>query len=263
MSNNIFSGKRFSLLCKQHFIHNTQLLLLSTVAYIGVIFIVLSVVQIGNNFQPHDVDAFQGFLIGFIAVFGVLYVGHSFPALRSKESTMNYLMVPASLLEKFIFEFISRIGIMALMLPLLYWITFHLQGYFFTIFNADIFEPVGIQYLVKINDVPKVDYLFWIYVVSATAVLLGFVLSFTGAAMFTKQPLVKTLFSVAVIIMFYLGYGYIVVVHLGVEKYNPPESMYLLPLDEAGVLKFVSAALILANVLMLFVAYRKLKEREV
>lgn len=263
MSNNIFSGKRFSLLFKQHFIHNTQLFLLSTVAYIGVIFIVLSIAQISNDFQPHNVDIFQGMLIGFIVVFGVLYVGHSFPAFRSKESTMNYLMVPASVLEKFIFEFIIRIGIMLLMLPLLYWITFHIQGYFFTIFSTKSFEPVGIQYLVKINDAPKEEYLFWIYTVSAAAVLLGFVLAFTGAAMFSKQPLVKTLFSVAVIVMFYLGYGYLLVVHLGVEKYHPPEPMYLIPLSEAAALKAISAALILANMIMLFVAYRKLKEREV
>ena len=51
MSNNIFSRKRFSLLFKQHFIHNAQLLVFSTVAYIGVIFIVLSIVQVGENFR--------------------------------------------------------------------------------------------------------------------------------------------------------------------------------------------------------------------
>jgi hypothetical protein len=52
MSNNIFSGKRLQLLFKQNFIHNTQFLLLSTVAYIGIIFIVLSIAQVGNDLQP-------------------------------------------------------------------------------------------------------------------------------------------------------------------------------------------------------------------
>lgn len=263
MSNNIFNGKRLLLLFKQHFIHNTQLLLLSTVAYIGVVFIVLSITQIGNGLQPHDTNMFQGFLIAFVAVFGILYVGHSFPAFRSKESTMNYLMVPASVLEKFVFEFISRIGIMLLVLPVLYWVTFHLQGYFFTIFTDYSFEAVGVQYLVKINDEPKADHLVWIYVISIAAVLLAFSLAFTGAAMFTKQPLVKTLFSVAVIVIFFFGYGYIVIEQLGVGTYQPPESMYLVPLDDSAALKYVSALLILANMIMLFIAYRKLKEREV
>ena len=176
---------------------------------------------------------------------------------------MTYLMVPASVPEKFVFEFISRIGIMLLVLPVLYWVTFHLQGYFFTIFTDYSFEAVGVQYLVKINDEPKADYLVWIYVISIAAVLLAFSLAFTGAAMFTKQPLVKTLFSVAVIVIFFFGYGYIVVEQLGVGTYQPPESMYLVPLDDATALKYVSALLILANMIMLFVAYRKLKEREV
>ena len=251
------------LLFKQHFIHNTQLILLATVAYIGVVFIVLSLAQLGQDLQPHDLDEFQGFLLGFFAIFGVLYVGHSFPALRSKESTMNYLLVPASLLEKFIFEFVSRVGLIVLMLPILYWITFHLQGFLFTIFTTESFESVNIQYLVRLHDEPKVDFLFWIYVVSFLAMLFGFVLAFTGSAMFTKQPLVKTLFSLAIIIIFYIAYTYVAVVHLGVGEYNPPESMWLLPMDEARVFQFVSAAILMGIVIIMFAAYRKLKEREV
>lgn len=100
MSNNIFNAKRFGLLFKQHFIHNGQFLVLSAVAYIGVIFIVLSFTQVGNELKPHDLNNFQGFLMAFVTVFGILYVGHSFPAFRSKESTIHYLMIPASVPEK-------------------------------------------------------------------------------------------------------------------------------------------------------------------
>lgn len=266
MSSNIFNANRFLQLWRQYFIHNTQLLFLSTVAYIGVIFIVLSISQISNQLEPHNLDNFQGFLMGFVAIFGILYVGHSFPAFRSKEKTMNYFMVPASHFEKFIFEFFSRIGIMLLTLPLLYYVTFHMQGYFFNMFMDEVFKPINIQYLVKLNmsDInPEVDYLFWIYTTITTAVLFAFVLAFTGAAMFTRQPLVKSLFAVAVIVIFYFGYTYIVVEKLGLDKYHQPESMWLLPHTEAGILKFFSVALFLGTLIMLFVAYRKLKEREV
>ena len=196
------------MLFKQHFIHNTNFLLLSMVAYVGVVFIVLSLAQLGNNIQPHGPDAFQGFLAGIITVFGILYAGHSFPAFRSKESTINYLMLPASALEKFVFEFVSRIGITLLVLPLLYWITFHLQGYIFTVFTDVGFQPVGLHYLVKIETPP--DYRVVIYTMIGAGVFLALVLAFTGAAMFTKQPLVKSLFSVAVIVMFFFGYSYVV-----------------------------------------------------
>jgi hypothetical protein len=259
MSNNIFSRKRFLLLFKQYFIHNAQFLLLSTGAYIGVIFIVLSLLQMENDLRPLHLDSFQGSLAGFVTVFGILYVGHSFPALRSKESTISYLMMPASVLEKFVFEFVSRIGIILLILPLLYWVTFHLHGYFFGIFTEEIFEPIGIQYLIKIDDnVPVM-----IYSLITGGVLFALSLAFTGAAMFTKQPLVKSLFAVAMVVMFFVGYSYIVIEHLGVGQYNPPESMLLIPLEENRALKAVTIALFAATVVMLFVAFRKLKEREV
>lgn len=251
------------LLCKQHFIHNSQLLLLSTMAYVGSIFIILSIAQISSDFHPNDVDKFQGLLAGFVCVFGVLYIGHSFPAFRGKESTINYLMVPASVPEKFVFELISRIAIILVVLPLLYWITFHLHGYLFTIFTTENFEPVAIRYLVTLHDEPDESFLFLIYIVAIEAGLLAFVLAFTGAVMFTKQPLVKTLFSLAVIVIFYVAYSYLVVVPLGVGNYNPPEPMWLVPTSEAEVLRFFSATLALAIAIMTYVAYRKIKEREV
>ena len=262
MSNNIFSGKRFALLCKQHIIHNTEFLLLSIIAYVGAIFIVLSIGQVGEGLRPHNLNSFQGFLVGFVTIFGILYAGHSFPAFRNKESTINYLMVPASVLEKFVFEFLNRIGIAILVLPLLYWATFHLQGYSFTLFTDEIFHPIGVQYLVRI-DTPDGEPALFIYTLIAAAVLLAFVLAFTGAAMFNKQPLVKTLFSLAVIVIFFIGYSYIVLEHLGVEKYNPPDTMVLLPMNDAKIFRLLTVALIVTNVVMLLVAFRKLKEREV
>lgn len=261
MSNNIFNGKRFLLLCKQHFIHNTKFLLLSTVAYIGVVFIVLSIAQAGNDLVPLDLNAFQAFLIVCVAVFSILYVGHSFPAFRSKESTINYLMLPASVLEKFLFELLIRIVIIIPTLPLLYWVTFHLQGYVFAIFTDGTFVPIGLQYLVEI-DAPD-GYQFIIYTLITAATLLAFVLAFTGAAMFTKQPLVKTLFAVAVIVMFFMLYSYIVIMPLGVGRYNPPETMFLVPMNNPAALQLINVALIATIIVMLFVAFRKLKEREV
>jgi hypothetical protein len=263
MSNNIFSRKRFALLCRQHIIHQTSFLLLSTVAYIGGIFVILSVAQVGNSFRPHNLESFQGFLIAFVAVFGVLNAGHAFPAFRNRESTINYLMVPASALEKFFLEFLSRVCITILMLPLLYWATFHLQGYFFNLFTDRVFDPIELRYLVNIEMTePGVEPIL-LYTSITAAVVLALVLAFMGAAIFNKQPLVKTLFAVALVVMCFTGYIYIVVEHLDVGRYNPPGTMFLLPRNEANILRFLSAALIVTNIVMLFVAFRKLKEREV
>lgn len=259
MSNNIFSWKRFQLLFRQHFIHNAQFLMLATGAYVGVIFIVLSLVQAANELKPHDLEEFQALMIALVTVFGILYVGHSFPAFRTKESTISYLMIPASALEKFVFEFLIRIVLVLLTLPLLYWLIFHLQGYFFTLFIDQVFEPIGVQYILKIDDnVPAL-----IYALITGAVMFALSLAFTGSAMFTKQPLVKSLFAVATIVLFFVGYSILVIEYLGFGKYNPPEEMVLVPLDETNALTAVTLAFFAGTAVMLFVAYQKLKEREV
>lgn len=263
MSNNTFNGKRFLLLCKQHFIHNTQFLILSSVVYVGIVFVVLSMVQImDRDLKPHDPSSFIGFLVISFIIFGLLYVGHSFPAFRAKETTINYLMLPASVLEKYVFEFLSRIGIVFLMLPLLYWIVFHFQGYFFTLFTDKAFLPIGIGIKLKII-LPDVEHKLAVYTLASAGILLAFVLPLTGATIFNKQPLIKTLFSLILIVLFYILYSYIVVVHFGVKNYNPLDNMWLIPMDELRILQWISGVLIVAIAVMLFVGYRKLKEKEV
>ena len=264
MSNKLFSTQRFSLLFKQHVMHNSQFLWLSIGAYVGVIFIVLSVLQIFNPLhRPHSLKEFQLYLAVFFLLFGILYAGHSFPAFRLKESSISYLMLPASALEKFTFEIVSRIGIVLVTLPLLYWITFNVQGYFFTMFTDEIFEPIGIQYLVKFKAPPAQLSLPALYFMLTGGVLLAFSLAFTGAAMFTKQPLVKTLAVLALAAIFFVGYIYIIMVPLGVSKFNPTQTLMLLPMGELRLFTTLAVSFFAGTVVMLFVAFRKLKEREV
>ena len=263
MSNNIFEGKRFLLLWKQHFIQNNQLLILASVAFMGVVFAILTLAQIGNELRPHDFENFGGTMLGFVGIAGVLYVGHSFPALRSKENTMVYLMIPGSVLEKFLFEYLSRVGIVFIFLPILFWTTFHLQGYFITLFTEHVFEPIGLSAFSNKINLQDVDEAGWLSTMIITGVILGFTTAFAGSAMFSKQPLVKTLFALAMFAAFYSGFAYLVIEPLRVGMYDPPADMWLIPRDEVGVFRFFSSAFALGTIVMLFVAFRKLKEREV
>lgn len=264
MSSNTFNIKRFLMLFKQHYIHNSKMLVYASVAYIGVIFILLTIVQMSNDREPHNLDMFNGFLTGFVSVFGILYAGYAFPAFRSKESTINYLMVPASGLEKFLFELLSRLSVILFLLPFFFWMTFHFQGYFFNLFTATEFQSIGFNQVLDVN-IPEdmKDMIFWFFTLIISIVMLGFVLPFTGASMFSKQPLVKTLFAIAVIVIFYAGFIYIAVEPLGIKEYNPNEKMWLFPNTGKDAIKYFGSAAVLTNLVMLFVAYRKLKEREV
>ncbi len=264
MSNNIFNLKRFIMLAKQHYIQNQKLLLFASVAYVGVIFLLLTIVQMGNDREPHDLEMFRGFIVGFVAVFGILYTGYSFPAFRSKESTINYLMLPSSVLEKFLFELITRLSIVVILLPGLFWLTFHFQGYFFNLFSPEKFESIGFGMATDLEFPDQIqEFQAWFMTMIIALVMLGFVLPFTGGVMFSKQPLVKTLFAVALIVIFYVAVTYILLEPMGFGEYEPNESMWLMPHSEKGAMQFFGTLAIIGNLVILFVAYRKLKEREV
>jgi hypothetical protein len=129
------------------------------------------------------------------------------------------------------------------------------------VFTEENFESIAIQNLVEL-DVPP-DYQLIAYSLVTGGVLFVLSLAFTGAAMFAKQPLVKSLFAVAVFVAFFVGYSFIVITQFDIEDYNPPERMLFVPLQEETVLTSISIALFVGTAVMLFVAFRKLKEREV
>ncbi len=253
------------LLFKQHLIHNSKLLLFSSVGFCGVVYIILVLAQLSRDLEPLDAEVFVNSMVAFVAIFGALYAGYSFPAFRNKENTITYLTLPASVLEKFLFEFVNRIFITLIVLPFLFWLMFNLEGYTFELFNGLGlgFNPVGFSDLMAM-DVPNDEVPFWARVMIVSISFLVFVLPFTGAAMFSKQPLVKTLFSIAIIIAFYVGFIYIVVEPLGLSEYDIDESkMWLFPGDETSAFQFLTVAAVLANLVMLSVAYLKVKEKEV
>jgi len=152
---------------------------------------------------------------------------------------------------------------MLIVLPFLFWLTFNLEGYVFKLFGGPVFDPVGISDLLK-TPPAEADIPFWAYTFMTSAAFLIFVLPFTGAAMFSKQPLVKTLFSIALVIAFFVTYAYIVIEPFGLSKYDVNESnMWLIPRSESGALKLATFLAVVSNLTMLSVAYFKLKEREV
>ncbi|MEO9481916.1 MAG: hypothetical protein ABJG47_00630 [Ekhidna sp.] len=260
--NNTFSWNRFLLLCRQYQIHNGKFLMYAIVGYCGVVFIILSLGQLGNDAEAFGINVFLQLLLTFGAIFGVLYTGYSFSPFRAKESTISYLTMPASALEKFLFELVSRIGLALFLLPFFYWLTFNLQGLFFELVSEADFDPIWFSTFAEM-DISPIDESFWLPVVIIFSSLLVFVLPFTGAAIFSKQPLIKTLFSVAIIMTSFGSVIYVVMEPLGLSNYTPNDSLFLLPNKEEAAVRFAALTLILINVVMLFTAYLKIKEKEV
>ncbi len=260
--NNTFNWNRFLLVCKQNLINNKRLMIYGSIGYIGVIFIVLTIARVGNDFQPLEIRIFLEMMMTFIAIFSILYIGYSFPALRNKESSISYLIMPASAFEKLLFEFFNRVVLSLVALPFLFWIAFNVHGIVFELGAKDEFNIITPSDLLAM-DIPPLDEIFWVIPLILSCSFLALVLPFTGAAMFSKQPLIKTMFSVAIILMIYFGIVYIVMEPLGLGNYEVNGDLFLLPEGENGALRFFSILTSIGVIVMLVVAYLKLKEKEV
>lgn len=259
---NTFNWNRFLRVYKQNMIHNNKLMLYASVGYCGVVFIVLTIGQLGNSLEPFTINVFLQFMVAFLAIFGVLYIGYSFPAFRNKENSISYLTLPASTFEKVLFEFINRIVLSLIALPLLFWLTFNLHGSVFELFSGIRFDAIGIRDILEI-DISPVDEMFWAKALILSCTILIGVLPFTGAAMFSKQPLIKTLFSISIILMSYFGMIYIIVEPLGLNNYSSNEELFLVPTENDSALRFFATFASASALVMLSVAYLKVKEKEV
>ena len=253
--NNIFSFARFGILCKQSFIHNFRLTITSLIGFVGGLFILLLAIQIVNGFRPDDERFFFQLFLGVFSITAIICTGTSFPNLRTKESTVSYLMLPASAFEKFLIEFLGRIVLFILIIPLVYWGVYNLEGYIVNLF-LPVFsfegQSLGLPQTANVR----------ITIFTFTGGLLLLIIPFTGATVFVKNPLVKTLFAVAIIFFFNLFLVYFFLEILKFQRYYPTTPILFVRHLEDGLLAMIIGSMIL-NIGFLAAAYFKLKEREV
>ena len=262
-TNNTFSLPRFIQLAKQSFIHNQKLLLLALVGFCGALFILFFLIQLSNDLeQGTDPQIFVPVFLTIIFGGGLLFTGNAFPGFGNKEKTISFLMLPASSFEKYLLELLSRLAVLFIIVPALFWLIFHFEGFVFQIFYDK--ASFSMMQLDKISDlIPKDPVTRSIKPVISGAVLMGLLLAFTGAAHFERYPLVKTLFIVAVLFFSTIGMLYIVIEKLGLGKYNPNDSLWFFP--KSGKMGFLLLSIILwiIDLVLLTASFLKIKEREV
>lgn len=255
-----FDFRRFGLLVKQNFIHNYRMMLICLIGFCGGLFMLLLLVQAMNKFDTWTRDAYINTFLAIFIALGLLYSGTSFPGLRSRERTFSYLLIPASTFEKFLLEFLSRIVLFLVAVPLLYWAVFTTEGFFLqAIHNKFVFQPYSYSDLTMLRFLPS-DLTRWLVGMSFALGLLLFTLPFVGAATFMKYPLPKTLFSVAVIFLFHV---FLVYFFLEILKFDGPHDGKILGMDGDDFIKFLTVYGIIGNIILLTATYFKLKEREV
>ena len=263
-TNNSFSIQRLVLLCKQSLIIYKKPNGIALAGFSAIIFIALIVMQSAANFSNWDNgDSMAAFLFLFFQ-FGFIYTCLSFPAFRSKEKSMVYLMLPASVSEKYTFELLTRIVLYIVLMPLLFWLVANIEG-----IVVHSFMPELTNYKFSFGDgylaiVKNGKFEFWALISTIQGILFVFIAPFTGASHFSKSPLLKTVFTFLSIIAAYGFFVFLLVKGLGLEHIHTVNHRVLfMDLNNSDdALMFLGILSTLINLSLLSIAFFKLKEKE-
>ena len=261
-TNNLFSAQRFVLLCKQSLIINKKRIAIFIGSYIGALSLVLAFFQSMGGFT---VEKSNSCLLMFIFLFfawGIIFASRAFPEFRSKEKCISYLMLPATITEKFIFEFLVRIVLYLILMPLLFWIVPNLEGAIVHLFVPELVNykfSFGYAALKLMREVPADTSGKIIYLV-VQGVLFTFLVQFMGAALFSKSSFLKTMLGISLAAAGYTLFGYLLFKGLNLQEYNAGKNVFYL--DKGDAQLFFAILTSIVNLSLIAVAYFRLKEKE-
>lgn len=202
------------------------------------------------------------FIIGIVVV-----VGTSFPQLRNKKSTINYLTFPISTFEKFLLQFGIRIfAFMILFIPL-FWLEFKLADIIYNLFewrnyvkidSFTLFEPILFDKRLEPLD---------IFTIIASLFSLAAFL-FAGTTYFKKKAFPKTIFSFAlfglfVFLLFVLNTSIFYIDRFSLKDKIVYFNDYKISENLWNIQLFFYAIGIASSLFLLPLAYFKLKEKEI
>lgn len=259
--NQYFSLKRFSNLYRLWWFRNHKISLI----YLGVIcgatilvtlWFCWAVTNDFENFSNWKAQNYFPFYASIFLVLGVFYTGTAFPGLRTKEKTFEYLLLPSTSLEKFIFEWVNRILLYVLVFPLLFGFLINLTTSVISQFYPE-FTNTGVDFLWLFKQLERLEVSLLIM-----ALITGFHTAFMGSSHFQGKPLLKTLFFFFVANAVFSLYIFGLVKLMNLEDYTVEDDCLFFACSKEGIIRFFLALGVIANLLLLAISYFKLKEKE-
>jgi hypothetical protein len=258
-TNQIFNFKRFINYSESSLLTQYRILLLLLGVASGGLFLLCSFTLMvnGNGWTNKD---WANFIIFVIPVAGLLYAGSAFPYLRTRERVQNYLMIPASLFEKFLFEFFIRVILFCVLFPILLYLFGNLSFTFVQIikhaFKID-FSANSLSYLEILAGTD--NQIRWMSIVFIFFIP---VIVFAGAATFRKYPIVKSIIFYSFV--FLIGFSYLFLIR-GILHFYSPWLVVIANMIDGNEPAFVMLAvfMIITGLFSLIFTYFKLKEKEV
>ena len=261
-TNNSFSFHRLMLLFKQKLIINRRRYPLALGAFSGGLFVSFVFSQTAKNFTNwSNTDYLSTFIPVFVSL-GIAYSAFSYPAFRSKEKSMTFLMLPATNGEKFVFEILSRIFAFIILMPLIFWIVANLEGalvhtFFPGLTNYQFSFREGFWVIVKDG-----RFEFWPMILTIQGIFFMFIAPFTGASHFSKSPLLKTLLTFSIVILGFLLFTYLLNMSINLDGLKPVGKDQIFFRDVQSVYRLLSISGLIINMTFLAIAWFSLKEKE-
>ncbi|MCW3804654.1 hypothetical protein [Plebeiibacterium marinum] len=258
-----FNISRFLKYAKYNFVMNQKTYLLSISGLSAGLFLVTLVMSY-NKSLAYNNSNWPPFFFICMAIVLLPVIGHSFPFLRKKELSLKHYMLPASVFEKFTFEFILKL----IFIPTLFVLIFPLVS------NLAV-SAADFIYHVNPDNTPR-DFISFSYdavytvidknngfnKVVALLITTSAFLAFTGSSVFKKYPLIKTVLFLGCLILSVIGYFYILMQKLRLEN-GIAYTFKSLFSSDTEALNALYIFLIFSALCSISYAYFKLKEREV
>ncbi|WP_144605315.1 hypothetical protein [Algoriphagus algorifonticola] len=276
---NTISLTRMGWLLQYYWAFSKKTYLTAFLGLIGMIILAFQVVLFSNQgyltFETGYVK--EIFFIGYFVIC-LLWLGQSFLALRNPQNAKSYLMLPASIAEKYIVELSIKMAGLLFIYPLIFWIASNLGLGLFQLFGPIVFKNVTIDYVgvLEWKGIWLIEN-FGQQLLFIKLILLGLFalipsLSWAGSLIFGKYNFIWMPFSliVAYLAISATSIALSWIMDPGTLTLNGQVKYEILKVDQPELLPDTPLIIImsafwiwLAVVLSYVVAYFKLKEKQV
>jgi len=260
--NQIFSPSRFIKYAVYQNRMRGKILLLTVAGAFVALMLFMFIILVENSSLINNEWNNTFFLTGVIAA--ILYIGNSFPYFRKKDTTISNIMLPASVFEKFVYEYFVRVVLFTLFYPLFFYVTLYLTDKItHFIFPNNIATSFNFDFLF-IKSSRESDYLLFYYVAPAFYILASSILM-AGTVVVRKFPLIKTLVAVGLLTLSVIGYFFLISEKMylinGIRYYVQKYYSWMESNESAFITLLIF--IIFTTITTLAYTYFKLKEKEV
>ncbi len=251
--NQIFNPTRFFKYVQYNYLINKRGYLYGIAGFCcAMLLILILLLSMSNNWRDHNWVAFYTASLG---IFGIIVFGKSFTELRSKESAINYMILPASTFEKFIFELLSKLLIILITYGVLFPFITDLS-----VIIARFIKPnhtiTFFSFAGTFNNPRHITEMF------IFLFILVFCVAFAGSTAFRKRPILMTIIFTGLISLSVIGYLYILSEKLELNR-GIEYTIRTLLLKNDNYYTVLKIGMACTSIVSLTYAYFKIKEKEV